>query len=74
MNEGYLIVKCYRCGSTSQLVMKGVRGTFPVCPVCYEGEVECQAIQTTIQMCQEFVDGIQKLNPYIATFAKLSTN
>ena len=74
MKEGYLIVKCYRCGSTSRLEMKGVRGNFPVCPVCQEAEVECRAMQPTIQMGQALANDIQNLNPYIATFAKLSAN
>ena len=74
MNEGYLIMKCCRCGSTSQLMIKGVRSDLSLCPVCLEGEIECKAIQPTIQVCREPVDGSQNLNAYIATLTKFSSN
>jgi hypothetical protein len=74
VNEGYLVMKCYRCGSTSLMMIKGVRNDLPLCPVCLEGELECKAIQPTIQMCREPVDASRDLNAYIATLTKFSIN
>ncbi|MBI4304365.1 MAG: hypothetical protein HY665_08545 [Chloroflexi bacterium] len=41
MNEGYVIVKCSRCNSTSHVKATMMTDTF-LCPVCEEGEVEVQ--------------------------------
>jgi len=74
VNEGYLIVKCCRCGSESQLRISGFRGDFSLCPVCLDGEVECKAIQCTIQMYQENGEVFQNLTPYLAKLIRFSLN
>lgn len=49
MSNGYLIVRCLRCGSISRLDIKAVRTKASVCPVCLDGETECKLVQYTIQ-------------------------
>ena len=74
MSNGYLIVKCLRCGSVSRLDIKAVRTELSLCPVCLDGEIDYQAIQCTIQTCQKNDDVFQNLNPYIAKLTKFSIN
>lgn len=74
MNEGYLIVKCLYCGSQCQVPLKGVRNEISLCPVCREGEIECKAIQPSINIFQELYAGISGLSPYVASFLGLSAN
>ncbi len=74
MNEGYLIVKCPRCGSLSRLDIKSVRSELTQCPVCLECEIKCEAIQPSIQMCQKTGDSINKLPQYLVNLMRLSTN
>jgi Na+-translocating ferredoxin:NAD+ oxidoreductase RnfC subunit len=74
LNEGYLIVKCPRCGSLSRLDIKSVRSDVTQCPVCLECEIVCEAIQPSIQMCRGTGDSIHNLPQYLANLMNLSTN
>ena len=74
MNEVYLIVNCDRCGSISQLVLKGVNTAIFLCPVCLEGEIEYKVKQVGTQRHQGVIDGIHNLGSYISTQVKLSNN
>ena len=74
MKEGYLIVRCVRCGSRSQLPLKSVRSEVSQCPVCQDGEIECKAIQPSIQPCKELAENVTSLSPYVTTLMKLSSN
>ena len=74
VNEGYLSAKCSQCGSISRLMIKSVRNDCSLCPVCLEGEIECQAIQADIQTSREFVNRIKKLSLYLADQSKFEIN
>ena len=74
MSTSYLIARCYRCGSTMQLVIEGVRSDAFLCPVCLEGEIECKVNQSGTQKRQGVIDGLQNLGQYVAAPVKLSVN
>ena len=74
MSNGYLIVKCLRCGSLSQLELKAVRSNITFCPVCVESEIEYIAAQCTIQVYQEHNTTIPDSHPYLSMLTKFSVN
>jgi predicted RNA-binding Zn-ribbon protein involved in translation (DUF1610 family) len=74
VREDYLIAKCYRCGSTSQLLIKGVRNNVFLCPACLEGEIGCKVKQPDTQGHQAGAMGIHTLGSYVTTLVKLSIN
>ena len=74
VSDGYLVVKCLRCGSISQLQMAAVRSDVSLCPVCTESEIECIAVQCTMQVCPENSKEIPKSNPFLSTLARFSIN
>ena len=74
MNEGYFVVKCHRCNSTSQLMLKGRRNDVFLCPVCLEGEIQYKVKNPCTQMSENILNGLQNIGPCIATPVKLSTN
>ncbi len=74
VSNGYLIVKCSRCRSTMQLPTVGVRSSLFQCPICMEGEIECEAERCRTQVIKGVADGVQKFSPYVATPRKDSDN
>ena len=40
--KDYLVLKCPRCQSTSEIKTHGISPVILLCPVCLEGEVEHQ--------------------------------
>ena len=74
MNEGYLIVKCLRCGSVSQLAIKAVRSEVSICPVCQHGETECIAVQSIIQLFPKPDGAVTNIPAYSTSSLKFSNN
>ena len=74
MNEGYLLVKCLRCGSISQMAIKAVRSNVSQCPVCLDGEIQCSAVQPSIQMYQEHLEHVNDLHVYLSSHTGFSSN
>ena len=74
VNEGYVTIKCYRCGSTMQLVIGSIRSDLLLCPVCHEGEIECRAQQPGNIDYEILISRLQDLGQYIATPVQLSLN
>ena len=74
MSNGYLIVKCLRCGSISQLELKAVRSNISLCPVCSDCELECVAVQCTIQVIQKHNAEATDSHPYLSVLPKFSVN
>ena len=74
MSNGYLILKCLRCGSISRLELKAVRSNISLCPVCIDSEIECIAAQCTIQVYQEHSTEMPDSHPYLSKLVKLSLN
>lgn len=74
MSNGYLIVKCLRCGSISQLELKAVRSNIALCPVCIDSEIEYIAAQCTIQAFQRQNTETTDSHPYLSALAKFSIN
>ena len=46
--KDYLVVKCPRCQSTSEIKTHGVIPVILLCPVCLEGEIDHQFEKTGI--------------------------
>ena len=74
MGNGYLIVKCLHCGSISQLELKAVRSSIPICPVCVDGIIECIAAQCTIQVNQEQIKETSDNHSYLSMLTRFSMN
>ncbi len=74
MNEGYLIARCSRCNSISQLSMSGIRDDFSLCPVCLEGNIEFQAIQPDIHISRKLTDRIRTLELFVTGPNQFETN
>lgn len=74
MSNGYLIVKCLRCGSISQLELKAVRSNISICPVCTDSEIEYIAAQCPMQVYQEHSIEITNSNAYLSMLFKFSVN
>ena len=74
MNEGCVIVKCLRCGSTARLMMHSVRSEYFICPVCLEGEVEYRVVKPDIKHQDDTCDSLDILYPYTADPVGVSVN
>lgn len=74
MSDGYLIVKCLRCGSISRLPITAVISDVSLCPVCIESEIQCIAVQYTMNVYQEYGVEIPPSFPYLSTLARFSIN
>jgi recombinational DNA repair protein (RecF pathway) len=73
MKEGCMIVKCERCGSESQLMMRSIRSNAFLCPACMENEIECQLAKPVIKICRE-PSGTDCLYPYVSNKLMISAN
>jgi hypothetical protein len=49
VSSGYIIVRCPRCFSTSEISRNGVRTHTFLCPVCLEGEIQYKENQSVIE-------------------------
>ncbi len=74
MNEGYLVVRCSRCNSISQLPISGIRDDFSLCPMCLEGKIEFQEIQPSINASRKLTDRIHTLELHITGPNQFETN
>ena len=74
MNEACMTVKCERCGSESRLMMRSVRSSSFLCPVCLENGIDCQFIETEMQIFRKPDNIVHNLYPYVTDFAVVSIN
>ena len=74
MKDGYLIVRCFSCGSVSRLAIDSIRSRVSKCPVCCDGDIECKAIQCVIMNYKQNSETTEKLYPYLLNLTKFSVN
>lgn len=74
MISDYIVARCPRCSSTSEIISSGVMTDVFLCPVCLEGEIKCRKQQPVIERVPGSRQGNQKPGYDIAAVGGLATN
>jgi hypothetical protein len=74
VKEGCMAVRCERCGSESELMMRSVLSDIFLCPACLESEIKSQLTKSAIQVCREADDTDRNMYPPETDPVEISNN